>query len=300
METLIKRIIERTRTSIEITTVMGCRVNCKYCPQNNLIKRYYSEDKKRKQKLSFEDFKICIDKLPPKSTIVFSGAAEPMLNDEVYDMIAYAASSPKNYSIRLFTTLEGMTLEGFRAIKDVPFETVVLHAPDADGYANITLNEKYFDLLDEVLNQKKKDGSWFVDECNCQGVFHPLFLEHVNRNVLGVDRKTILHDRGGNLSNESEELDSRRLSGTIVCGGSFPKLNHWLLMPDCSVYLCCMDFGLRHYLGNLKTESLKKIKESNELRTVYNNMLFDRGDAILCRQCSYARTVKELMKGRKT
>lgn len=42
---------------LEITTTIGCRVNCRYCPQSLLLSRYYETDKNRKKFLDFEDYK---------------------------------------------------------------------------------------------------------------------------------------------------------------------------------------------------------------------------------------------------
>lgn len=43
---------------LEITTTIGCRVNCRYCPQSLLLSRYYETDKNRKKFLDFEDYTL--------------------------------------------------------------------------------------------------------------------------------------------------------------------------------------------------------------------------------------------------
>lgn len=280
--------------SIEITTVMGCRVNCKYCPQTALLNAYFKNTPDRESKMTFETFKICIDKMPDNTTIIFSGAAEPMLNDSVYDMILYA-NETKRGKIRLLTTLEGMTLEGFERIQDVPFEAVVLHAPDIENYAKISMNANYFKVLDAVIQKNKSNGKPFVDYCNCQGTFHPDFLKHLSREIKGADQKTLLHDRAGNIENDGT-LYTKRLKGMIFCGGSFPALNHFMLLPDGSVCLCCMDFGMKHVLGNLVEMNYWEIRHSAELQEVKRGMLWDDSKDILCRNCSYGRKLLDIFK----
>lgn len=282
--------------ALEITTVIGCRVNCKYCPQTVLLDAYFKDDPNRERKMTFETFQKCIDKMPSSTTVIFSGAAEPMLNDSVYDMILYANKTGRR--IRLLTTLEGMTMEGFKRIQDVSFEAVVLHAPDSENYAKITMNESYFELLDAVISKNNSNGEPFIDWCNCQGTFHPDFLNHITGNIKGIDQKTTLHDRAGNIidNDNAGTISKKEIKGMMLCGGSFPVLNHFMLLPDGSVCLCCMDFGMKHVLGNLLEMSYKDIRHSNELRKVEQGMLWDESKNILCRNCSYGRKMSDLFK----
>ena len=69
--------------SMEITTVIGCRVQCDFCPQSLLMNRYEKKNDVEEITwgkpivMSFEAFKICVDKLPLDVRIDFSGFAEP-------------------------------------------------------------------------------------------------------------------------------------------------------------------------------------------------------------------------------
>jgi adenine C2-methylase RlmN of 23S rRNA A2503 and tRNA A37 len=83
---------------LEITTRIGCRVNCKFCPQKKLLDHYKENSHNIIQKnvLSFKNFKKCIDKVPSSVRIDFSGMAEPWLNkdctndspDETLDLLS--------------------------------------------------------------------------------------------------------------------------------------------------------------------------------------------------------------------
>ena len=76
---------------LEITTKIGCDINCKYCPQKLLISRYFSENIDRPVFMSFETFKTCIDKVPTDVKITFAGMSEPWLNQEFTKMFSYAS-----------------------------------------------------------------------------------------------------------------------------------------------------------------------------------------------------------------
>ena len=63
---------------LEITTMVGCPLQCTFCPQTNL-KGAYSTHKADKY-LTGENFKRIVDKLPSHVRIDFSGMSEPWAN----------------------------------------------------------------------------------------------------------------------------------------------------------------------------------------------------------------------------
>ena len=102
--------------ALELSLTIGCKLACDYCPQKLLLDTYYSENKARKRKLSFEDFKIVLDKVQPGATISFCGMSEPFHNERCADMICYAYE--KGYKLSLLTTLVGMSEEDFHKMRD--------------------------------------------------------------------------------------------------------------------------------------------------------------------------------------
>ena len=90
--------------TLEITTLIGCPLACTFCPQDALTVAYGSSSERM---LSFEKFKIILNKLPSHVRIDFSGMSEPFANPSCIDMVALAAAS-KN-PIAIYTTLAGLT-----------------------------------------------------------------------------------------------------------------------------------------------------------------------------------------------
>ncbi len=84
--------------TLEITTNIGCLLQCSVCPQKTLINSYKSNIKK----LSFDNFKIIIDKVPKYVRIDFSGMSEPWLNEECNKMLEYTLQS--NFLVAIYTT----------------------------------------------------------------------------------------------------------------------------------------------------------------------------------------------------
>lgn len=264
---------------MEITTKIGCSVNCRYCPQDVLCRTY--SDRHKDNLLSLDNFKICLNKMPEDILILFSGFVEPFLNPQCIDMIEYSVQ--QGHRTLLNTTLVGMSLEDAHRLVELPMGMVTLHTPDKDGYATIPMTEEYFEVLDFLLESRKGDNSPFLDTANCQSVPHPEIVKFINNRISFAN--LVLIDRAGNLSG-SEVDENICHEGDIICKRSV-SLNRNVLLPDGTVVLCCMDFGLEHELGNLLYDSYEDIISGQMMKVIRQNMA--DGGEVLCRRCSFAQ-----------
>lgn len=275
---------KRSRPILEITPVVGCSVNCKYCPQNTFIKNYCEGDRNRERELSLEMFKHCIDKLPKNALIRFAGFAEPFLNSRILDMFEYA--NRNGYDMSLYTTLVGLKENQIRRLIEIPFKEVVLHTPDKDGFANIPITQEYMNCLEFLVNAKKCNGDQFIDKANCQST--------PDENILRITRNKIkisidLQDRAGNLDDKRFQKSCK--NGKLKCELAI-NLNHNVLLPDGTVVLCCNDFGLKHKLGNLFNQEYYEIINGNELNRIKKVMRDELKGSILCHNCAMAVSSK--------
>ncbi len=264
---------------LEITTRIGCSVNCKYCPQEVFCTNYLKDSNITVMRL--ETFKKCVDKMPSDAVITFSGFSEPFLNDECVEMMQYAADQGR--AIELYTTLVGLSMEKLEKIRDIEFKTVVLHTPDDKGYANIPMTKEYFEILDYALDMVGRNGLPWIDSANCQGVPASQFIEFARGRVIV---KSSLCDRAGNLKGEEDLKQALHLNGRIKCS-RMEDLNQWVLLPDGRVVVCCMDFGMRHILGNLEEQSYEELKTGKELYVLKEGLMHQE-IPILCRNCTWA------------
>lgn len=271
--------------ALELSLTIGCRLDCLYCPQKLLLSRYYSDDKNRKRELSFEDFKIVLDKVQAGATISFCGMSEPFHNKSCADMICYAYE--KGYKIALLTTLVGMTKEDFHKIKDVRFDSFVLHIPDAEGHSHFDITDEYLEVL--LLVNEQID----IDYYSCHGTVSPIVENMLNKEkYAGIS----LGDRAGNLDIKKNIKKGNIKQGIIACyHGSEAQIGGWapVMFPDGSLVLCCQDYGMKHVLGNLITQSWSEICEGEEYRK-FEEGLKDETIDILCRNCSDARSIENL------
>lgn len=271
--------------TMEVTTRIGCSVNCKYCPQKVLANKYFVNNKNRPVNMSLRTFEKCLEKLPANARVSFCGMAEPFLNPECKEMIKMTHESGR--IVELYTTFVGVDLEAIKEIAEIPFGYVTLHVADKLGYAQIPITDEYYKLIEVVINLKKQDGTPLINMCNAQAEPDARILEICRDKY---DILTALHDRAGNLQDECL-LNKHTPSGKITCSLCGSKLNHNNLLPDGTVLLCDFDYGMQHVLGNLLEQTYEEILSGNEWKKVYKGISGDAGQDILCRKCSCANSI---------
>ncbi len=274
--------------TIEITTRIGCRINCRYCPQSALLSKYFCGKNDREIIMSFDVFKECMKNVPQEAVILFSGMTEPLHNSYCIDMIDYALN--KGHKVDLYSTFSEVSMDDVKTISNLPLEFVGLHVADKRKYANIINDEEYYQKIEFLINAKKKDGTPFVSVCNSQ-------TEPDDRVVDLCEGKyeilTTMLDRAGNLQDESL-YSKKTLHGKISCSLCGEQLNHNVLLPDGTLLLCCMDYGMEHILGNLRYQKYEQIMLGKAMQQIKAGLSGDEKVNILCRKCSCANLVEDV------
>lgn len=276
---------------LDITTVIGCKNWCNYCPQDTLFKAYAKKrGKKGDLHMSFDVFKKCIDKVPKECDIAFAGFSEPFLNADCTKMILYA--NEKGHQIFLFTTLVGLKLKDLEVIlKKVPFRPmsdlamgINVHLPSTGSAEKIKnfVDDEYIAVAKRLLKSKVKvDFHYHVDELD------PRLKKILKKSDYHYSP---LHDRAGNLNIKTDSHPKlSRKKGSIMCKYAFKKkggyeLNCHVLLPDGRVVLCCMDYSLQHVLGNLLVTNFESLHESENYKRIMRGLQNETLD-ILCRTC---------------
>jgi len=260
--------------TLEITTGIGCKNDCSYCPQDVLVKAYKARSSC--MQMSFDLFKQCLDKVPKKVRILFSGMAEPWLNKACTDMVCYAHQS--GFAIVVYTTLVGMSLDDIDRLQPIPFKKFEVHLPDADSLTRIKTSAEYLEKLQKIVTSNISGLRFMVI-----GRLHPDVHAVVKEKVHVRVREVI--NRAGNLTDFPGIVPQERLGGMILCKkcGS-NKFNNNLLLPNGDVVLCCMDYGLRYILGNLASNSYHELFQGQIFQSVQQKIIDDSQD-ILCRYC---------------
>ena len=255
--------------NLEISTVVGCRMGCDYCPQ-----KIHTASYKGERSMSLETFAKCLSKVPKNVDIHFAGMAEPWLNPNATDMLLMAHE--QGHRIQVYTTLYGMGTADLFSIMDIPFVHFCLHLPDADGIMKFDVTPEYLNTLEMAITIP---GRNFM----CIGKVHPL-VEKITGPV--PDSSHTLISRAGNL----KTLAVTPKKGKIICSSMPDKLDHNVLLPNGDVLLCCMMYDNSHKIGNLLTGSYDDLFESDEYKKVLRG-LNDESIDIKCRKCEIAKEI---------
>lgn len=250
---------------LEVSTAIGCPLGCDYCPQAVVARAYQGP-----RYLTPEVWGQCLAKLPTDVKVVFSGLAEPWSNPDCTTLLLQAAARGP---VHVFTTLAGTTLADVERLRDVPLH-LDIHLPDAAGRMRLEVTAEYLAVLQRCRER-------FAHNCGVIGTLHPAV-----RAALGQDLPPGgdgLLSRGGNLPDVGRRLWQ---PGPLQCSAC-RDLAHNVLLPDGRVLLCCMDYGLRHVLGNLRTQPYEALFRGPAFREVCARLASPDGD-VLCRQCELA------------
>ena len=276
--------------TLEINLAIGCKLNCKYCPKDKMVQKYRANNQNAVMKLSLDDFKVVLSHLDRKVVLGFGGSSEPFSNTQCIPMIRYAYD--QQYKVSLFTTLTDVTKEELANLRSIPFEHFIVHIPDSDSNSRFIIDDTYMDALKYVVEHIP------ITYFSCHGsALHPQVRDIVEPYEAPVSYLEHIADRAGNL--EIEGLRKYRPKGRIACvwgnGYDVARMSGWnpMVMPDGTVILCCNDYGMKHILGNLITQTMDEIKEGAEYQRIVQGMELE-GDDILCRRCAQGTPVATL------
>jgi len=271
--------------SIEITTMIGCPLKCTLCPQDLLKKKY--KERSNEKYLSLKNFEIILSKLPKSTEIIFSGFAEAWANPECNQMVELALK--KEFKIGIYSTLTYFDIK--KAIELIHILLTYkkqlvefrVHLPDDNNMPGFKFKDEYNDILN-LFNLTIKPNYMTMD---IQAKPHQQIIPSLPIS------DWIFHTRSENLTSNSNIKPIRiKNEFYIECIRNSTYTSN-VLLPNGDVVLCCMDYGLKHILGNLLSDSYEDIIYSKELEYVKDkNKDLEYNNKTLCRTCvdTYVRT----------
>lgn len=271
--------------------MIGCPLMCTFCPQDSLKASY---DKSGGKYMSLDSFIAIIDKVPADVQLDFSGMAEPWANPDATRMLEIALE--KGRRVAIYTTLYGMSVADSVYITETllpkyenQVSVVCLHMPDSkmnmrgykgsDDYRQILKN--FLKLPESGVFPKAKFKVMTMDK---GGTVHA-DLKDLLPQLAGWNG----HSRAGSLSQKVIEKTGAAPPAhnefPLLCA-STPYYDHNVLLPNGDVVLCCMDYALKHVIGNLLESdywSLFTSPEMNRLRIENQKSEFSK--CSICKQC---------------
>ena len=265
--------------SIEFTMQVGCSVGCNFCPQGIFVKNYKSNIKS----FTLETFKKALTNIKNSTIeeVKFSGFSEPLENSDIYDCILEAYT--QGFRVELITTLKNFSETGFKKIKDLPIKChVSIQPPNLNNRKGLS-DATAWNNVEQLLSLKPK----------CELVFGCLDngLTQQNKNDLQNIENRL------NIAIKYERYTTRAgYAGSVLKTNAHKKLvcKHNLgqvALPNGDLALCCMDFGLKHIVGNIFSEHYNDILNGEKLKSIVQIMLGQKEGEILCQTCEYAKVI---------
>jgi organic radical activating enzyme len=266
---------------LEVTTTRGCRILCRYCPQEELLRSPLS---KSQRLLRLEDFTRICEKLPRPFRLHFTGFSEPFHNPECAAMMRHAHR--EGYHLKLSTTLSGVGANDLDVFERCICFRTILHLPAAENLMNLPIIDEYVEILGRVLPTLGTGdlvltfGSRFHDRIASLVAQH----EHAFEVKVIAPESSDWNTRAGNKVSFKRTPDLSR-HARLRC--TKDRLFQNVLLPDGTVVLCCMDWTGKHVLGNLLTQSYEEITSGEEMKHVLRSLENGRSGT-LCWTCEYA------------
>lgn len=231
--------------------------------------------------MDFDTFVCIVNKMPKDVAVQFFGVSDPWLNPRIIDMIEYADRS--GHPVVIGTTLEYTPIQDIERIKDIPFMTVNIHV-STNYNENISVTDEYLYKL-ELCNKYFQGSEDKVKlHCTCVGS-----VDRVHPKVAPIIKRWKKHvpdllNRANNVDPSIVPLTDKK-KGPIKCQHDADGIP--FVFPNGNLYLCCMDYGLKHIIGNLIEQSYDEVNES-PVRKELNRASQQEDSDMLCRSCVFA------------
>ena len=274
--------------SVTFNTNIGCRVYCKFCPQDDIMQSYAKKENLPKinfgnpPMMTYQTFVTMLKKVPKDVMIIFSGFTESYLNPECGKMIEYASDC--GYTVEVFSTLVGMTLEDVDILNKVKLFRLTIHLPDKEKYAKIALTNEFKQILKKIVTLPVQN-TYFMT----MGTV-PEDIE----NIIGVKiHPSQMVNWAGHVD---DGLVTERNEGPLVCSMHEDRDNKHippLILPSGDVVLCCKDWSMEYILGNLLECTFEELYQSKTYKEVIQKMASEN-ENVLCRNCEFAIPINQI------
>jgi radical SAM protein with 4Fe4S-binding SPASM domain len=200
--------------------------------------------------MTLEQFVKILDNTPKDIQIDFAGFCEPFQNRDASKMMRYGIKN--GYHVYLLTTLSNLNPKDLHTLKGLHFDAILVHEYQGFGFIKELQDKRLKDLMEVVTADKveqfpMKEDYWF--------------------------------SRAGNLWDREEK------KGCIACGWD-NTFSRNVVLPDGNVYVCCMDYGLKHCIGNLLTTHYNDLDRQSII-----DLCNSEDSDIICRKCEISKNV---------
>jgi len=140
--------------------VSTCPLNCEFC----ILKSLRTFEKRKKVRMSFEEFKKIIDDISFFCTEAHFSGGEPILNNDIFKMFRYCRE--KDIFTLMATNAQLLDEEKIKSLLKDPPNIILLsfESPDKEVYEKIRKQGKFERLeknIRDLISEKKKTGQFY-------------------------------------------------------------------------------------------------------------------------------------------
>lgn len=299
---------------IQIETTIRCNLRCTMCDVE-------MKNRTSKKDLSLDEFKKIINQLTALSEVNLTGYGEPLLNDNIFEMIKYAKKQDKYVYFSTNCTL--LDKNKTRQILESGLDAIIFSIDSAipNEYNKIRLganydisigNVKYFmeqrnnlqsaikvEIYSVVLFSKLNDVPWLIDLANNLGIEKIKLrglVDHRGENMY-YDKEALYHPDNRRYS-EQELIKLKNYAEEISVILSYPPLSpvaeYQCRMPFLRPFIsvegfvtpCCVQgMNPRNVnFGNIHEESFKSIWNNEKIKK-FRSELLSKTPPNMCKFC---------------
>jgi MoaA/NifB/PqqE/SkfB family radical SAM enzyme len=288
-----------TPYSINIDPSNICNFKCNFCAiqTSNKFVKY------KKQAMPMELFKKIIDDIsnfPKKLKVLrISGQGEPLINQHISEMVAYAKQKDVAECIEIITNASLLSPQLNRCLIDSGLDRIriSIESLDEEGYkeiAGVKINfDKFIENIKDLYDNKGKCEIYIktvdisVKSEKSEKRFYEIFGDICDKifidNIIPLwsDFDEMKIDK--NLFDNNKGLHGQIVQSIKVCPYIFYS---FIINPDGQVTACCADWRRKLILGDASTASVIDIWNGEILRKFWIDMLKGNKDNYkMCSKC---------------
>lgn len=285
------------RVYIEITNI--CNLKCSFCPLNSREKKFISK----------EQFEHVIREIKPYTEYIYMHLmGEPLLHPQLKELLEIAYNNEIKVNITTNGTLLSKVKDIIMNSKSVRQVNISLHSFEAnsgvdfDGYVKNVL--EFIKEVNENTDIICSMRLWNLDSYKLKGenklnsnIFEKIKDEF---NYEGDLRAIIERERKVKISkniylNSAEKFQWPTLSIDVLDNNGFCHglRDHFGILVDGTVVPCCLDGEGVVKLGNIYSQKLDDILNSERAMSIYNGFSQRKRVEDLCKRCGYSEIFKK-------
>ena len=252
---------------IEITNI--CNLNCSFCIGNKRIKKC----------LSFDEFKIILDKIEGYTKYIYLHLmGDPLMHRDINKFIDYAS---KRFYVNI--TTNGYLIDKIRNNKNIRQINISMHSYDSkyniglDDYLN-----KIFSTVDTLGNCYVSYRMWVKNKYS-----NDIINKIEDRYNIKINGDTKINDYlFVNFDDDFiwPDINNRYHNINGSCMG---LRTHMGILCDGTVVPCCLDYDGNINLGNIFNEDLSVILNKQIVKDMISGFMNNKKIIKLCQHCNF-------------